>query len=324
MYSLQCVRGLDWCKFMLFYSCFWVHFSCTSELADQPKSEEAGAFITLEPQMTGNTLESILSLYEKNGIVHDSLPKNDVEDANIYSQNNLTYRLGNKIVYRFTYLIDRDTVTVMALLDSLTNYVTGWATVDTVTTNKKVPMEIIELEVLVEPGKLRRYYSTKKYHQTEIKYAYYSREGVFIGDEYTGLIDNEENVWLHPPRSLLLQTLQASPWPFVKVPFAIGHAWNWDPVWHNPKENFEGKIKFWEGPLKNKCAYEFLSKENWIMTDRKTVVECLVGIADCSNRIHDTHLKFWFNPNVGFLKLVFDNIDGSTIILEAIDFDVCD
>ena len=44
-------------------------------------------------------------------------------------------------------------------------------------------------------------------------------------NEWTGLIENRHNVWLHPPRSYLFRILELNPYPYVKYPLVVGKQW---------------------------------------------------------------------------------------------------
>ena len=314
-------------KFLLSFVCLCVNLGCVPDHLEDKRGEIENNFISLDRQIAKDSKDNGIYLRTIKGIVCDSLPNSELYtiDKNIYSSNNITYRLGNRILYDFTYVMNHDTASVYCLFDSIYNVPIGWTTADTITNGKQLPIKQIELEVLVTPGPLTKL--TTGYTQTEIKYTYYSRQQEIIWDEHTGIIDNEENIWLHPPRMFLLQCLQTSPWPFIRAPFTVGNTWtrNHQIAYDSVNYFSSGSLKMpWNALLRNiSCRYEISHKENLIVGSQNIVVECLVGIGHCRNSVHPTSLKYWFNPNIGFLKLVFNNMDGSTIIFNAIGFEVC-
>ena len=41
------------------------------------------------------------------------------------------------------------------------------------------------------------------------------------------IIENEERVWIHPPRELFFKILQINPYPYIKKPLKKGLKWTW-------------------------------------------------------------------------------------------------
>lgn len=72
--------------------------------------------------------------------------------------------------------------------------------------------------VVISPKKSKR--TIKK--QTEILYADLPQTG-FI--ETTGLIENKNNIWLHPPRTGYYKSLELCPFPYVRLPLEDELTW---------------------------------------------------------------------------------------------------
>ena len=155
------------------------------------------------------------------------------------------------------------------------------------------------------------------YNQTVISYEYVQVNGKRNFSSLTGVIDNEKNVWIHPPRSKLFRILEINPLPFIQTPYKIGNMWNWSleigSAWGDER------WKTWEGSIKNKYEYE--------ITDKKKInieigeIECYVVQSTARSSIGQTHLTAYFNKEIGFVKLDYTNIDSTRIALELIHFE---
>ncbi len=90
-------------------------------------------------------------------------------------------------------------------------------------------------------------YDNSSFYQTGISYI------IDKSVTTTGLIENNRNIWLHPPREYLFQILELNPFPYIKSPFEIGHIWEW-------KLDIGGhwgdkRWKEWTGSIENKYQY---------------------------------------------------------------------
>ena len=63
-------------------------------------------------------------------------------------------------------------------------------------------------------------FSDPIYYQTGISYIIDKNN---LNHPKTGLIENERNIWFHPPREYLFQILELNPYPYIKYPLEIGH-----------------------------------------------------------------------------------------------------
>jgi hypothetical protein len=153
------------------------------------------------------------------------------------------------------------------------------------------------------------------YGQTIIEYTYLMKNGMAIPSwEYTGLVENDKNIWMHPPRSELFRILQLNPFPFIKEPFVKGNKWIWElRVGLGPSNE---RWKKWEGVITiNHYSYE--------ITDTAKIIATSIGDLSCyviesvaKSELGDTFLTAYFNTNYGFVKLDYTNIDGSKLILK--------
>jgi len=152
-------------------------------------------------------------------------------------------------------------------------------------------------------------FNDPKYYQVGISYIIEKND---VNPYITGLIENEKNIWLHPPREFLFRILELNPFPYIKYPLQIGHTWTGDLLiggqWGDKR------WKEWSGNILNKYQYK--------ITDKKTVntplgsMECYVIESEAKSELGITKLTSYFNEQFGFVKLDYTNIDKSTIEID--------
>ena len=150
-------------------------------------------------------------------------------------------------------------------------------------------------------------FSDPVFYQTGISYIVNknSKEQPFK----TGLIENEKNIWIHPPREYLFQILQLNPYPFIKYPLEIGRSWSWKlqigSAWGDKR------WKEWEGIVEFSYRYRIIGKE-----EVKTGVgnfDCFIIESEAISHLGKTKLTSYFSPQEGFVKLDYTNIDNSKL-----------
>lgn len=132
----------------------------------------------------------------------------------------------------------------------------------------------------------------------------------------TGIVENENNVWSHPPRTKLFKILQLNPYPFAKFPLEegktyyddlkIGNYWA-DKRWIEP----------WEGNITTKMYYTVggLETIQTLLGD----LECRIINAKGESELGETALKIFFNETYGFVRLEYVNIDKSRMNIQLIE-----
>lgn len=152
-------------------------------------------------------------------------------------------------------------------------------------------------------------FNDPKYYQVGISYIIEKND---VNPYITGLIENEKNIWLHPPREFLFRILELNPFPYIKYPLQIGHTWTGDLLiggqWGDKR------WKEWSGNILNKYQYK--------ITDKKKIntalgsMECYVIESEAKSELGTTKLTSYFNEQFGFVKLMYTNIDKSTIEID--------
>lgn len=149
-------------------------------------------------------------------------------------------------------------------------------------------------------------FNNPSYYQTGISYII-DREKANYG--ITGLIENEKNVWLHPPREFLFEILELNPFPYIKYPLEIGHSWDWKlkigSAWGDKR------WKVWSGNIENQYHYKIVGKET--INTNIGPLECFVIESKAESKLGVTKLTSFFNERFGFVKLQYTNIDKSKL-----------
>lgn len=130
----------------------------------------------------------------------------------------------------------------------------------------------------------------------------------------TGVIENAERVWIHPPRFDDYAILELSPFPEVKKPFVIGQEWGWElevgEQWANPA------WAAWKGGMLVKTHYQ--ATKTQVVTTALGKLECQEVIAFSQCAQGKSTLRTLFHPVYGFILLDYTTIDGGRLTLKLI------
>ncbi|GAB2699711.1 hypothetical protein GCM10027037_25440 [Mucilaginibacter koreensis] len=149
------------------------------------------------------------------------------------------------------------------------------------------------------------------YNQTEVFLYHYNADMKPLETELTGVVENKVNVWLHPFRFHALEILQLSPFPYIKLPYKPGQTYDWKLDVGEKWPEFQAFD--WKGKLTLNCRYVVQGKEMLnlpVGNIEATKVEAIATTA--SGR---STLTSYFNEQFGFIKLVYHNLDGSSITM---------
>ncbi|MGE4346897.1 MAG: hypothetical protein AB7D46_05725 [Flavobacteriaceae bacterium] len=248
---------------------------------------------------------------DDDGINIEKADNSKTYDEN-YNFNNVIYAIGKKITYSYLYqniggenfLMKRG----QAVLQPEGYSIYDW---DLINFEKQDNETVIH--IILNPNSGNPFEEDlPEYNQTAIDYEYVMNNGQSLATETTGAIENEINVWIHPPRSNLFKILELNPFPYIKQPYKIGTRWSWKlkigEYWSD-KRWLE-----WKGSIENIYDYEIKEKKN--ISTKFGYLECYVVHSKAKSRIGETQLISYFNPEFGFVKLEYINIDGTKIFLE--------
>ncbi len=148
--------------------------------------------------------------------------------------------------------------------------------------------------------------------QTEILYA---EEPDPRSAQATGLVENDRNVWLHPPRSGFFRSLETCPFPYVQLPLRPGLQWR-DSMRIGDHWS-DGAWGTWENELALHYTYTVQGKET---------IDTSFGPADChlirataESAIGATELIAYFSETHGFVRLEYTLATGLQVRFQLQD-----
>ena len=281
-------------RLSLIFLCFFISFSCQMKKGKQ---------------MLKLKNERGYALEENNGIFTELFDSTNTS-PNRYTENNTIYCVGTEFIYSFKHI---DTNGKKYYYQNEKRSVDGknqWSFVSADSINTSTIQKVkISVKYGLEP--MLKY--NPNYNQTLLKYEYpIADHSTPEGYSISGAIENEKNVWIHPPRDSYFKILELNPFPFIKHPYEIGHQWNWQLTISDGWADKRWKI--WEGKIENQYEYEIVNKIKF-----KTKIgslDCYVIESKAYSNIGETKLTAYFNKKFGFVKLDYTNIDKSKTILE--------
>lgn len=213
-------------------------------------------------------------------------------------QNNLIYSLGKEFVFAFDIIEDSN------FLYLTKNEINEFK----LTTISEDSINISEIYLNVIKA---RFLGRTNKNQTKIIYRF-APHPKFTAS--TGVVENDKNVWLHPPRNGFFKSLETCPFPYIKKgqeiekkwqdSMSIGNHWS-NVVWGE-----------WEGRLLLKYEYEFAGKE-LINTDLGQI-NCIKIEAKAKSRVGTSYLTSYYSDIFGFVRLEYVLFNGLKINLKLV------
>jgi hypothetical protein len=238
---------------------------------------------------------------------------------NRFTANNKTYREGNKLVFDYYYEDLKGNKYKFQEIEgagelNFKEMVKAWFFVPIDSVNEKTIDKVI---LTVKYGLKPMIKNNPDYNQTVISFNYPQISGKQTFSSSTGLIENEKNIWVHPPRDRFFRILEINPFPFIQAPYKIGNKWNWSlgigSFWGDER------WKTWEESIENKYEYEIVDHK--IIRTEIGELKCYIVQSTATSSIGQTHLTAYFNMDIGFVKLEYTNIDSTKTVLELIEFE---
>jgi len=134
----------------------------------------------------------------------------------------------------------------------------------------------------------------------------------WMGQGREGVIENVEEIWMHPFRSNQYNFTEVAPFPEVKFPMKVGKSWSgslsiqdgWGD-WENTSGNFN---------------YEVVAKEK-IKTPYGVIQNCWRINSEAKYDFGNSYFEYWFNEDLGFVKMEYKNYGNQTLsfILEEVN-----
>ena len=231
-------------------------------------------------------------------------------DPNRYTANNEIYTEGRAFVYHFTHQNAIGEKQSFKDKTDIDDWAKAWQFCE-----PDDPDAVKRVIISSKSGLSPFVESIPDYNQTVVKYEYPSNSGTATFNSMSGVIENEKNVWIHPPRDKFFRILELNPFPFIQVPYEIGNSWEWSlkigGSWGDER------WKTWEGVIENSYRYTIKGKVNY-PTPLGTI-EAFEVYAEAESTLGKTYLTALFSLKYGFIDLDYVNIDGSKTHLELVE-----
>lgn len=232
-------------------------------------------------------------------------------DQNRFTKNNITFSEGTVFTYDFEHITQTNQKLLFTKDERVEDYKFDWKFVPMDSANENT---VTSIKITVMPGLDPMIQFQPDYNQTILKYECHTENGKAFSNSMSGVIENENNIWMHPPRDKYFRILELNPFPFINAPYEVGNEWEWTLGIGSGWGDVRWKV--WEGRIENKYKYK--------ITDKKKIktalgeIDCFVIESTAKSRIGETQLTSFFNPEYGFVRLNYINIDGSKTNLELI------
>lgn len=251
-------------------------------------------------------------LVEKGGVWFEEFESSNL-DQNRFTENNFIFNAGDTFMYEFKHITTTHEALFFTLNEEADDWKFNWHFVPMDSIDEHTVQKVI---ITVKAGLEPMIQHIPDYNQTVIQYDYPTTSGKIWFNSVSGVVDNENNIWMHPPRDKYFRILELNPFPFIKAPYEIGNQWDW--TLEIGSSWGDQRWKVWEGQIENRCDYSITEKKK--ITTKLGEIECFVIESTAKSRIGETMLISYFNPQFGFIKLDYTNIDGSKTILELVEY----
>jgi hypothetical protein len=216
--------------------------------------------------------------FSQDSIFVEKIPKEQVNNEHRFDLDNKIYPLGKEFLFKFS-ISKNDSILASEI-------------------------DVIKLHVLGTTKPFSEFDS--EYSQTVIQYTYYDKNNRLLLTEKTGLIENNVNIWFHPPRSIDAGILQLAAFPYIKL---------------DSKDKWLWKLDAAFGEYQEFHLTHYYNKEKTIQYNSTALglLLCNVIKVKTESEIGTTNSRFLYNDLLGFVLLEFFNSDGSKITLTLIN-----
>ncbi|WP_241507315.1 hypothetical protein [Aquimarina sediminis] len=248
------------------------------------------------------------TLIEEGGIFVEVFDSTNVKLTR-YTDNNTIYRKELEFIYSYEHITKDNSRYYFKEDPSIDNWKHSWKFVAADSIDKNT---ILEVKIKINPGLEPMTQFEPHYNQTVAQYDYLTKDKSSAFNSMSGIIENEKNVWMHPPRDKYFRILELNPFPYIQTPFEVGNTWTWNldigDFWADKR------WLTWKGGIENKYIYKITDKKKINTAFGK--LECYTIDATATSGLGETKLTSLFNTEYGFIKLLYTNIDGSKTILQ--------
>lgn len=122
-----------------------------------------------------------------------------------------------------------------------------------------------------------------------------------------GVIENVEEVWMHPFRFNQFNFTEVAPFPEVKFPLEIGKAWTGNLQIQEGWGDWENSNGYFE--------YKITGKES-INTNFGVIENCWKVESKSTYEFGQSKFDYWFSEELGFVKMNYVNYGNQTLEIE--------
>lgn len=139
------------------------------------------------------------------------------------------------------------------------------------------------------------------YDQTKIKYEYFLGDSLYHW-ELTGVVEDSDYIWMHPPRSVLKGIAEYAPFPTYKF-----NELEW-------KSRRMGTVSFRE---------EFKTqKKDTIFQFKNETLKCDIVKIKTLHKGSEYMSYLIFNDSYGFVEIKYNLLNGKSFHLKLVDYDI--
>lgn len=199
-----------------------------------------------------------------------------------FNEDNEIFKTGYSFVYQVLYLNQKDTIDIQ---DAHGNAIT-------------------QAILHVMPGRF--------FKQTKISWQYANEFG-FVGNKsITGLIEDENEVWIHPPRSGKPFILaECAPFPEVHYPVEVGKTWG--------SKTFVPKGSYQELQLSGDIHLEWVVDSLVTNTNQQFGPEIWMISSTASSSLGTATNLIHFSPSHGFVRMKYTFPNEEVLLFELIE-----
>ncbi len=126
-----------------------------------------------------------------------------------------------------------------------------------------------------------------------------------------GVIENVEQVWMHPIRNNQYKFTEVAPFPKVSFPIKKGKKWD-------GSLNINDGWGEWNGET-IKYKYKVSGQTTYLLGDLKIDCWIIKSVSTCS--LGNSKLTMLFNKEYGFVKMEYRNYENETLVFELINIE---
>lgn len=122
-----------------------------------------------------------------------------------------------------------------------------------------------------------------------------------------GVVENEDEIWMHPFRFNQYNFTEVAPFPEVKLPLEVGKKWSGN-------LNIMNGWGDWDNS-KGNMSYEVQTREA-IETRYSRIENCWKITSKSKYNFGESYLDFWFSEELGFVRMEYNNYGDQQLVIE--------